>query len=177
MKPIRYQQRICSDQDKIQRFMEETRTGVIGMQGTDYPYSVPVNFVWHDKMVYIHGMGSGKKEEILQEESLVCFTVFQEYGTVMDPMPCHADTSYMSVMLFGTARKVTNYEQAAFVLQKLVEKYMPDYYLQKLTGSLMEKYRSAMDGKAVSVYEIKPDYLTAKENCVEENQIFHHSLD
>ncbi|MGB8455881.1 MAG: pyridoxamine 5'-phosphate oxidase family protein [Anaerocolumna sp.] len=173
MEQIRYKQRICTDKEKIETFLIRTRTGVLAMSGGKYPYAVPLNYVWNDGVVYFHGMGSGKKEDILTKDPPVTFTVYQDYGTVKDPMPCHADTSYMSVMIFGKAVKVTEPEEAALVLQKLVDKFMPEFYGHPLTGNLIEKYRSSMDGRAVSVYRILPQEMTAKENSAEPERIFH----
>jgi nitroimidazol reductase NimA-like FMN-containing flavoprotein (pyridoxamine 5'-phosphate oxidase superfamily) len=117
-------------------------------------------------------MGSGKKETILSSEPSVCFTVYEEYGTVTDPMPCHADTSYMSVMLFGKVKKVVDFDEAALVLQDLVEKYTPGYYKHPLTPKLIEKYRSSFDGNAVSIYRLTPKNVTAKENQSDEDKLF-----
>ena len=172
MNEIRYVQRDCKDKHKIGKFLSKARTGVLGMDADDYPYVVPVNFIWHDGSLFFHGMGSGKKEKIISSEPLVCFTVYEEYGTVTDPMPCHADTSYMSVMLFGKVEKVVDFEEAASILQKLVEKYTPGYYKHPLTSKMIEKYRSSFDGNAVSVYRLTPKDVTAKENKVDEKQIF-----
>lgn len=171
MNQIGYTQRICAEQDKIDAFLKQAPTGVLGMIDDIYPYAVPVNFIWKEGCIYIHGMGSGKRERILSRNPPVCFTVFEEQGTVTDPMPCHADTAYMSVMLFGRAEKVTDFTEAAAALQVLLDKYMPGYYNAPLTSTLIEKYRSSHDGNAVSVYRIMPSAITAKENAVEPGRL------
>jgi uncharacterized protein len=172
MNQIRYVQRACRDKQKIEKFLVDSRIGIIGMNGEDYPYAVPVNFVWNDGSLFFHGMGSGKKETILSSEPFICFTVYKEYGTVTDPMPCHADTSYMSVMLFGKVEKVIDFEEAALVLQNLIEKYTPGYYKHPITSKLIEKYKSSFDGNLVSIYRLKPQNMTAKENQLNENELF-----
>ncbi len=164
---VHYAQRDCKDQEKIEAFLLRARIGVLGMASDDLPYAVPVNYVWHDGSVYFHGMGSGKKENILSQKPSVCFTVYEEYGTVTDPVPCHADTAYMSVMLFGVAEKVADPEEAAAVLQKLLNKYMPKFYSHSFSGAMIEKYRSSVDGNAVSVYRMTTQEMTAKENSVD----------
>jgi len=173
MEKISYTQRICNDQEKIELFLSQTRTGVLGITGGEYPYAVPINYIWYNGSVFFHGMGSGKKDDLLAVNPKVCFTVYKEHGTVTDQVPCHADTSYMSVMIFGKVRKVTNPEEGAAALQKLVEKYMPGYYKHQLSGNLIDKYRSSMDGKAVSIYQIELLEMTAKENSVESEKLFH----
>jgi nitroimidazol reductase NimA-like FMN-containing flavoprotein (pyridoxamine 5'-phosphate oxidase superfamily) len=176
MEQVAYTRRNCTDRGKIETFLYRARTGVLGLAGDIFPYAVPVNYVWHNGSVYFHGVGSGKKENILFQKPPVCFMVYEEYGTVTDPVPCHADTAYLSVMIFGEAEKVADSEEAAAALQMLLEKYMPDYYNHPLTGALIEKYRSSLDGNAVSVYRIRPREMTAKENSVEADQFFNPQL-
>jgi len=174
MHTIRYTKRICTDKAIIEAFLNETRVGVVAMVDEhNVPYATPVNYVWHGGSIYFHGMGSGKKESLLLQKPSVCFTLFHEYGTVVDPVPCHADTAYRSVMIFGEAQKIVDVEESAEVLQKLLNKYTPHYYKHQLAGSLIEKYRSTHDGKAVSVFKITPNELTAKENIAQESELFN----
>jgi Predicted flavin-nucleotide-binding protein len=176
MDQVRYTQRDCTDKEKIENFLLQERTGVLGMVNGNFPYAVPINYVWHKGSVYFHGMGSGKKEDILSQSPPVCFTIYQEHGTVIDPVPCHADTAYMSVMLFGNAEKVTDFEEAAEALQILVDKYMPEYYNNSLTSNFIEKYRSSLDENPVSVYKIVLQGMTAKENSVESEKLFKSEI-
>lgn len=76
---------------------------VLGLHTDDYPYPVPVNYVWHNDAVYFHGVGSGRKGELLQQAPKVGFTVFVEHGTVTARVACHADTAYLCVMVFDCA--------------------------------------------------------------------------
>lgn len=172
MNKIRYVQRECADKQEINDFLTATRVGVLGMNDGKVPYVVPLNYVWYKDSIFFHGAGSGRKEQILAEEPEVCFTVFEEFGTVLDPMPCHADTSYMSVMLFGKVQRVTDFEESANVLDVLVEKYTPGYYKKGLSAKMIEKYRSDVDGNPVSVYKIVPVDITAKQNIVKQNELF-----
>jgi uncharacterized protein len=176
MDQVRYMQRNCTDKEKIENFLLQERTGVLGMVSGTFPYAIPMNYVWYKGSVYFHGMGSGKKEDILSQSPAVCFTVYKEHGTVIDPVPCHADTAYMSVMLFGKAEKVTDSEEATEALQKIVEKYMPGYYSTPLTNNFVEKYRSSLDENPVSVYKIMLEGMTAKENSVESEQLFNSEI-
>jgi len=175
MQTIAYTKRICRDEVIIEAFINETRVGVVAMIDEHHmPYAVPVNYVWHEGAIYFHGMGSGKKESILVQNASVCFTLFHEYGTVSDPVPCHADTAYRSVVIFGKAEKVVDPRESALVLQKLLDKFTPHYYQHPLTASLIEKYRSTHDGKAVSLFKIEPKELTAKENSAAEDELFNN---
>lgn len=69
-------------------------------------------------------------------------------------------------MIFGNAEKVMDVTEATSALQVLVDKYMPKYYSHPLSAATIEKYRSSLDGNAVSVYRVTPQEITAKENSL-----------
>ncbi|QDR79860.1 Pyridoxamine 5'-phosphate oxidase [Sporomusa termitida] len=136
------------------------------------PYALPVNYVyWNDK-IYIHGMGSGKKNLVLAARPSVCFTVFEEFGTVADPVPAKCDTAYLSVVIFGKAVLVKDLEEKTQVLALFLEKFMPRFFKTPLSAQFVDKYRSSFDNNAVAVYAIEPEELTAKENPVDPEHMF-----
>jgi hypothetical protein len=177
MGPIRYQQRVCQDEEKIQRFLTKMRFGTLAMISNGMPYAVPLNYVWTGTALYFHGLASGRKAETLQGSPWGCFTVFQEYGTVMDDMPCAADTAYLSIMLFGQTIRVEDNKERTMILQKLVDKYMPGYYKKSLPEKLVENYRSSHDQRGVQVYKIVPKTITAKENKAAAEELFPAETD
>ncbi|MFT8394456.1 pyridoxamine 5'-phosphate oxidase family protein [Propionibacterium sp.] len=172
MTQIAYTQRVCDDQAAIGSFLESQRIGVLGLETPDGPYAVPVNFLWHRGAIYFHGMGSGRKVDVLRGGPRACFTVFHEDGTVTDPMPCHADTAYTSVLVFGDAEEISDPAESAEILQLLVEKFLPGQYNNRLTGKLVENYRSGMDNRPVAVFKISPTQITAKQNRADQADIF-----
>lgn len=164
MEGIRYIQRVCHDEEKINRFLDEQRVGILGMCDKNSPYAIPVNYIYWNKKIYIHGMGSGKKNSILETNSRVCFTIFEEFGTVKDPIPCKCDTSYFSVVIFGKAILVEDLDEKTKALAKFLDKFVPGFFNSPLSAKFVDKYRSSLDNMAVTVYCICPDDLTAKEN-------------
>jgi nitroimidazol reductase NimA-like FMN-containing flavoprotein (pyridoxamine 5'-phosphate oxidase superfamily) len=169
---INYPARICEDKGKIEAFLKTARTGVLGLDGGEFPYAVPVNFIHLNDGIYFHGMGSGKKFELLSGNPAVSFTVFQEQGTVKDPVACHADTAYFSVMIFGRGELVRDPAEAAQALQALVEKYMPGFYRSSISPQLMESYRSSRDNRPTALYRIQIRHLTAKQNWAAPEELF-----
>lgn len=173
MEKIRYTQRICEDKEKIERFLTEKRVGILGMSDhKGMPYSVPVNYVYHKGKIYFHGMGSGKKNDILEKNPAVCFNVFEEFGTVADSMPSKCDTAYFSVVIFGNAVLVEDMEEKTRALEQLLNKFLPGFFKNPLSVQFVEKYRSSLDNRAVAVYRINPEELTAKENPVDMEHMF-----
>lgn len=169
---VNYPVRICNDTEKIQSFLSAARIGVLGLNAGEYPYTVPVNFVYLDSSFYFHGMGSGKKFGLLSQNPSVSFVVYAEDGTVKDTVACHADTAYFSVMAFGKAGLIKDFKESARVLQALVEKYMPAFYKSKLTPELMKNYTSDRDKMPTAVYRITVEHLTAKQNIAEKEDLF-----
>jgi uncharacterized protein len=164
MERIAYRERDCRDTARIDRFLGEERIGIVAVGGDTHPYAVPVNFVWHEGAVFFHGMGSGKRVRLLAEHPQVCFTVFRDGGTVLDPVACHVDTSYFSVVVLGRAERLTDPGQAASALGLIVEKYAPGRFSQAISARLVERYRSSLDHNPVAVHRITVEGLTAKEN-------------
>lgn len=173
MEQIRYTQRICEDKIKINSFLEKKRVGILSMCDEEgNPYAVPVNYIYLDEKIYIHGMGTGKKNRIIEVKSSVCFTVFEEFGTVIDPVPCKCDTSYFSIVIMGKINLVENLHEKTQVLTKLVEKFTPNFFKKPLSKQFVEKYKSSFDKMPVSVYCIYPEILTAKENPIDMEHMF-----
>lgn len=165
METIRYTKRICQDQTKIERFLTKQRAGTLSMiDRVNRPYGIPVNYVYWNGRIYFHGLGSGKKNDIFAVNPLVCFSIFEEFGTVVDPVPAKCDTAYMSVVLFGKVLPVEDLAEKTQVLAEILSKFTPGYFKQPLAGDFVAQYRSSFDNKAVSVYCMIPEEITAKEN-------------
>lgn len=173
MIPMRQMTLECTDQQKINRFLETEKTGFLGLADGDAPYTIPLNFVWLDGAIYFHGAGEGRKVNIIKKNPKACFTVSADLGTISDPVPAKTDTAYMSVMIFGEAEKVNNLDEAVLAMQKMLDKYVPGYYDRALPSSHVEKYRSSL-GSKTAVYKINARELTAKENPIQLEKMFYH---
>ncbi|GLX67052.1 pyridoxamine 5'-phosphate oxidase family protein [Paenibacillus glycanilyticus] len=163
MFPIRLQKRACTDEDKIQTFLEQARTGFLGLASDHVPYVVPLNFVWTDNAIYFHGASEGRKIDMIAANPEGCFTVSEEYGTIADPTPAHVDTAYMSVIIYGTIEKVTDWDEASAAMQVMLNKYVPGYFDRPLAKSHLERYVSSM-GSTTSVFKLVASSVTAKES-------------
>lgn len=168
MNEIRYKTRIVPDKDKIETFLQQARVGHLGMVDNCQPYVVPLNFVWTNEKIYFHGASGGRRNQVINANPEVCFTVCKEYKTIIDPVPASIDTAYMSVMIFGKAQLVTDLDESTYALQEIVNKYAPNYRHQPLSKQYVEKHRSTVFGGPVQVYRIDPYHITAKENPIEE---------
>jgi nitroimidazol reductase NimA-like FMN-containing flavoprotein (pyridoxamine 5'-phosphate oxidase superfamily) len=163
MFPIRMQKRACTDADRIRDFLNQARTGFLGLSQDGTPYVIPLNFVWQDEAIYFHGAQEGRKVVMMQENPRACFTISEEYGTIADPVPAHIDTAYMSVVIHGSIEIVSDPSEATEAMQDLIDKYVPGYYSEPLKRSHLERYVSSM-GSKTAVFKLLISSMTAKEN-------------
>ncbi|WP_174845460.1 pyridoxamine 5'-phosphate oxidase family protein [Sporolactobacillus shoreae] len=171
MHPMRRQMNECRDQEKINLFLNHARIGFLGLSEENQPYVVPLNFVWYNNKIYFHGATEGRKADILQVHSNVCFTVCEEYGTMAHTVPAHTSTAYLSVMLFGKVARISNLDEGTEAMQKMLDKYVPGYYNRPLSRNQVEKYRSSM-GSATAIFCLSPEDLSAKENPLDPDRKF-----
>ncbi|MDP4170743.1 MAG: pyridoxamine 5'-phosphate oxidase family protein [Bacillota bacterium] len=171
MNSIRQQKRECTDKVKINQFLDNARTGFLGLSQHEEPYVIPLNFIWRNGHIYFHGASEGRKEAMMSNNSNVCFTVSEEYGTITDPVPANIDTAYMCVLISGKAEKVLDLAEKVNVMQAMIDKYVPGYFKHPLSKTHVDKYRSSL-GSETTVYKVVPSSLSAKENPWQLDKMF-----
>ncbi|WP_187373152.1 pyridoxamine 5'-phosphate oxidase family protein [Bacillus rubiinfantis] len=172
MDNIRQEKLECTDDQRINQFLSEARTGYLGLTDGEFPYVVPLNFVWLNGALYFHGAAHGRKIDLIQANPNCCFTVAEDFGTMVSPIPAKTDTAYMSVMLFGKLDRVTDLSEATAAMQAMLDKYVPGYYDKSLSPSHVKKYRSSL-GSYTAVYRLTPSARTAKENRLDPQLAFY----
>ena len=131
------------------------RTGTLGPDG--YPYVVPNLFVWLDGQVYLHtARYQGHFLTNVEFHEQVSFEVDEPgeiypYGHV----ECDTSVSYVSVILFGRIRKVTDEEEQRRFYRAFMDKYAP-------ADSWGREKDSFPRIPGTIVYAITPEALTGK---------------
>ena len=118
---MRRKKQLLSTED-IQAVMERCTNGVLACIGDDdYPYAVPVSFVYLDDKVYIHSAKEGHKVDSIMKYPKVSFAVVDEDTIVSAEYTSH----FRSVIAFGKARLAEGDEWTK-AFRSLVEKYSGD---------------------------------------------------
>lgn len=172
MFPIRNQKRNCTDTGKIQHFLEQARTGFLGLSSEDVPYVIPLNFVWLNNAIYFHGAEEGRKVTYIEHNPRACFTVSENYGTLTSPIPAATDTAYMSVIIEGSLLRVTDINEATEAMQVMLDKYVPGYYDRPLGRSHLERYVSTL-GSKTAIYKLTAVSMAAKEKEEAPGRMFY----
>lgn len=169
---IRMINRACTDEKQVKQFLEGAQTAFLGLVDQHMPYVIPLNYVYKDGSFYFHGANEGRKIDILTNNRNACITISENYGTMVDPIPAETDTAYISVVANGLVEFVTDLNEATAAMQAMLDKYVPNYYLTRLSKTHIEKYQSSLGSKTL-VLKVKPIKLTAKEHKLNEQMQYY----
>lgn len=128
--------------------------GILAVCGDhDYPYTVPLNYVYHSNKVFFHTGKTGHKLDALTHNPKVSFCVVGQDTVV----PEHYTTHYTSVVAFGTARILEEDSEKRAALELLTQKFHP-------TATAAQRNQDiAADYDPMHMVEISIDHLSGKQ--------------
>lgn len=127
--------------------------GVLCIAG-DYPYGVPVSYIYYNEAIYIHCAQKGLKIELLEKQDKVSFTVARQLGII----PEKFSVDYKSAILFGKASFVQA-EEKRDVLMRLCKKYLLASVGEEEVQKELEKYFDR-----TAVVKITIDHMSGKKS-------------
>ena len=100
-------------------------SGVLALAGdNNYPYAVPISYVYDGEKLYFHCAKSGHKLDAINRNARVSFCVIDQDQNVPEEY-----TSYFrSVIVFGSMRILTDEREKRNAVEQLALKYAPDRY-------------------------------------------------
>ncbi len=97
--------------------------GVLALSGDeDYPYAVPISYVYSGGSLYFHCARSGHKLDAIERSEKASFCVIDQDQIV----PEEYTTYFRSVIAFGRIRILEDEEERREAIEKLALKYAPD---------------------------------------------------
>ena len=139
--------------ESTEEILKNGLTGVLAVTGdNEYPYVVPLNYVYEDGKIYFHCARSGHKLDAIRRCSKVSFCVIDNDRIV----PEQFTTDYRSAIVFGNAREVVDDIEKYRIMRLLNNKYAPGLFEEG------EK-EIQKDWKILCVILIEIEYLTGKE--------------
>ena len=111
--------------------LDNAEYGTLALSIGDMPYAVPVNFVRIDNALYFHGALKNKKMQIIAQNSVVSFSVVENYALIdsdfssTDGLACPATQFFKSVSINGVASVVEGRDEKAKVFEALMQKLQP----------------------------------------------------
>lgn len=145
--------------NRCEEVLERGTSGVLAALGDeDYPYAVPLSYVYRDSKIYFHCAKNGHKLDAIAKNNKVSFCVIDQDVVVREKYT----TNYRSVIVFGRARILEGEEKKRALLE-LALKYVPD-------GGEENRAVAEKELSRVCMVEIEVEYMTGKEgrNIVQE---------
>lgn len=102
--------------------LEKGTSGVLALLGDhEYPYAIPMSYVYDDSKIYFHSAKSGHKIDAIRKCSKASFCVVAQ-----DEIHPEAYTTYYkSVIAFGKIRILEDENEIRQAMEKLAVKYHP----------------------------------------------------
>ena len=138
--------------------LEACDYGVLSVLGNDdYPYGIPVNFVYKDDCIYIHGFLDGHKIDAINKHPKVCFTAVGDIEVLTDQI----STNYISVIAFGKAEVIvpSDNDVREMAFAAIINKYVPG------DEERTTKYIRANENNT-SLIKINIEHLTCKQRNI-----------
>ena len=129
-------------------------SGVLALAGDDdYPYAVPISYVYDGKKIYFHCAQSGYKLDAIRRNPKASFCVIGQDHIV----PERYTTYFRSVIVFGTVRILENEEEKRAAIEKLALKYAPDDSAENREKAIEREW------KPLCMLEMTPEHISGKE--------------
>jgi len=149
-RPVRRSDRALDASDAV-ALLSTATYGILSTVGGDgLPYAVPLSYIFHDRVIYLHCATEGRKLDNIRSNPAVSFCVVGHTKT----LPSKFATEYESAIASGTASLVSG-EEKRTALIGILEKYSPDF---------MESGLKYLAGKidAVTVVRIDVEHISGK---------------
>ncbi len=119
------------------------------------PYVLPFNFAYQSGILYLHCGREGKKNEALRKNPLVCvaFTVEKDLYVQSKELGCSYSMMFESVLLFGEAEEVNDFDEKTEILHRIMHKYTPNRDYSFARPSI----------ENVFCYKIKPTKISGRK--------------
>jgi uncharacterized protein len=149
---MRRKGQLLSDEEAV-GILKARTSGVLGVFGDDdYPYTVPLSYIYKDGRLYFHCAVEGHKLDGIKRNDKVTFCVVDKDDVQYEACTTH----FRSVSIFGRARILTDEGEIREALEGIAKKYAPDHPAvgqAKIAGSagricLIEVRIEHMTGKA-----------------------------
>ena len=149
-------------QKEVEDILHKGTSGVLALLGdNDYPYAVPISYVYDDGKIYFHSAKSGHKIDAIQRTAKASFCVIDEDLVV----PEEYTTYFRSVIAFGQIRIIEDDLEKRAAIEKLAIKYAPEDTAANRDNTINREW------KPLCMLEMTIEHITGKEaiELVKEN--------
>jgi len=138
----RLPKRAVYDKDQVYSILDEAFLCHVGFVVDGKPYVIPTGYARSGDRLYIHGSAASRMLRTLDQGVEVCVTVTLVDGFVLARSAFHHSMNYRSVVVFGTARLVSDPDEKREALRCFTNHIVPgrweelrDVTAQELKGT------------------------------------------
>ena len=150
---MRRKKQLLSNQESIELLTNGT-SGVLALLGDDdYPYAVPVSYVYDHSKIYFHGAKVGHKIDAIRKCDKASFCVIEQDNIV----PEEYTTYFRSVIAFGKIHIMEDEKEIREAIKKLAIKYHPTDNETTRNQTIDKEW------KPLCMIEFSIEHMTGKE--------------
>ena len=141
-------------EEESREILNRGTSGVLALLGDDdYPYAVPVSYVYCDSKIFFHGAKSGHKIDAIRKCDKASFCVIDKD----DVIPEEYTTYFRSAIAFGKIRMMEDEMEMRKAIELLAKKYYP--------GSSIDERNIEIDREwePLCMIEFSIEHLSGKE--------------
>ncbi len=151
---MRRKKQLLSNKENIE-LLEKGTSGVLALLGdNEYPYAVPVSYVYDNSRIYFHGAKAGHKIDAIRKCSKASFCVIARD----EIFPEEYTTIFKSVIVFGKIRILEDENEMREAVERLAVKYHPTDSIENRNQEITSEW------KALCMMELSVEHMTGKES-------------
>ncbi len=121
---MRRKEKEITERAVIEEVLREQEVGRLATSVGDQPYVVPINYVYYDGRIVFHSHKDGTKMANIAKNPRVCFEV--DSGEIVKAeKPCDFSWRYMSVVVKGRVKIISESGERLAALRRISDKYAP----------------------------------------------------
>lgn len=149
---MRRKKQLLTKEETVKIF-ERGTSGVLALLGDDdYPYAVPLSYIYCDSKLYFHGAKTGHKIDAILKCEKASFCVIDKDTIVSEEYT----TYFRSAIAFGKIKIIEDDKEKREAIEKLAAKYTPD----NKEGRLKEIEK---EYNVLCMIELDIEHMTGKE--------------
>lgn len=149
---MRRKRQMLAEEESI-AILQKATSGTLALLGdNDYPYAVPISYVYQEGRLYFHSAMEGHKVDAIRKCSKASFCVIDQD----DVKPEKYTTFFRSVIAFGRVHIVENDSERFEIARLLGNRYNPSH-----DEDLQKEIESGLSHMLVIRFDI--EHLTGKE--------------
>lgn len=153
-----------NDPKLLEELLSSCEYGTLCLIDGDEPYSVPLNFVWHDGCICFHGSKEGRKMDAMAKNTNASFSVVKPLSLIPSYFSntrsaCPATQLFISAHFSGHVESIDEAQQKCDVLNALMQKLQPEgkYDVIEVENPM---YKKAIE--TIGIVQLNPKSISLK---------------